>query len=103
MTTPATALPADAITERLQALPAWSADATSIRRVVDAATFLGGIRLVQRVADAAEAMDHHPDIDIRWRQLTFVLSTHTAGGVTDLDFALAATIDDLIDQGPDEP
>jgi 4a-hydroxytetrahydrobiopterin dehydratase len=41
-------------------------------------------------------MDHHPDIDIRWRTVTFVLSTHSAGGITDLDYQLAEKIDSLI-------
>ncbi len=45
------------------------------------------------VAETAEAMDHHPDIDIRWRTLRFVLSTHSAGGLTALDLDLAARID----------
>ncbi len=45
------------------------------------------------VAGTAEAMDHHPDIDIRWRTLRFVLSTHSAGGLTALDLDLAARID----------
>lgn len=48
------------------------------------------------MAIAAEEMDHHPDMDIRWRTVTFVLSTHSAGTITDLDFQLAQRIDALI-------
>ncbi len=40
-------------------------------------------------------MDHHPDIDIRWTTITFTCSTHSAGGVTELDVELARMIDDL--------
>jgi 4a-hydroxytetrahydrobiopterin dehydratase len=50
---------------------------------------------VQQVADEAERRDHHPDIDIRWRTLRFALSTHSAGGLTQLDLDLADEIDRL--------
>ena len=48
------------------------------------------------MATIAEERDHHPDIDIRWRNLTFRCSTHSAGGLTELDTALAAAISDEI-------
>jgi 4a-hydroxytetrahydrobiopterin dehydratase len=48
------------------------------------------------VAEAAERADHHPDIDIRWRTLTFRLSTHSEGGLTANDLAMAGVIDDLV-------
>jgi 4a-hydroxytetrahydrobiopterin dehydratase len=74
----------------------WIHEGNSLRRSVTCATFMAAIDLVGRVAIAAEDMDHHPDIDIRWRTVTFVLSTHSAGTVTDLDFELAQRIDALI-------
>jgi 4a-hydroxytetrahydrobiopterin dehydratase len=52
---------------------------------------------VDRVAAIAEDRDHHPDIDIRWRTLTFRCSTHSKGGITDLDVALARSISEEID------
>ena len=58
---------------------------------------MDGIRLVQQVAEVAEDLDHHPDIDIRWRTLTFRLSTHSAGGLTAKDLRLATDIDRLAD------
>ena len=67
----------------------------TIRRDVTADTFAGGIALVDRVAELADAMDHHPDIDIRWTTVTFRLSTHSAGGLTDNDLRLAAEINRL--------
>ena len=77
-------------------LPAWSrAGDTAITRDVQAASFLQGIALVVEVARAAEEADHHPDIDIRWRTVRFTLSTHSEGGVTLRDLALAAEIDRL--------
>jgi 4a-hydroxytetrahydrobiopterin dehydratase len=56
---------------------------------------MDGIALVQRVAQVAEDLDHHPDIDIRWTTVTFRLSTHSAGGLTAKDLRLAGDIDKL--------
>jgi 4a-hydroxytetrahydrobiopterin dehydratase len=86
----------DEIVRQLRELPAWVRDGDSIKAVYEAPEFLDAIRLVDEVAAQAEAMDHHPDIDIRWRTLTFVCSTHSAGGVTKLDFTLAEKIDALV-------
>ncbi len=85
-----------AVAAALAGLPGWSGDAHALQRSVGAPTFLAGIALVEQVAEAAEAMDHHPDIDIRWRTLRFALSTHDAGGVTALDVELARRIDALV-------
>ena len=52
--------------------------------------------MVDRVAEVAEELDHHPDIDIRWRTLTFACATHSAGGVTAKDLTLAARIDEIV-------
>ncbi|WP_042427090.1 4a-hydroxytetrahydrobiopterin dehydratase [Streptacidiphilus anmyonensis] len=81
------------ITTGLLALPEWQREGDSIRRTVKAKDFPAAIRIVDAVAEKAEAMDHHPDIDIRWRTLHFTLSTHSAGGLTALDLTLAAFID----------
>jgi 4a-hydroxytetrahydrobiopterin dehydratase len=97
----------DEITQALQAIPHWRRDGDSITRAVEAPTFLEGIDLVGVVARAAEAADHHPDIDVRWRTVTFTLSTHSEGGLTPKDFALAGEIDEAVNravaQGIDEP
>ena len=76
-------------------LSAWSQEGDAITRAVRATSFLEGITLVQRVAGAAEAMDHHPDIDIRYTTVTFTLSTHSEGGLTAKDLELAGQIDRL--------
>jgi len=59
-------------------------------------SFPDAIALVDRVAVVAEQMDHHPDIDIRWRTVTFTCATHSKGGVTDLDVRLATQIDEVL-------
>lgn len=81
------------LTEALVDLPGWTGDPTGIRREVEAESFRAAIALVVAVADVAERLDHHPDIDVRWRTVTFVLTTHSAGGVTGKDLDLAARID----------
>jgi 4a-hydroxytetrahydrobiopterin dehydratase len=77
-------------------LSAWSREGDALTRTVKAPTFLDGVTLVQRVAEAAEAMNHHPDIDIRYTSLTFTLSTHSEGGLTTNDLDLARRIDELV-------
>ncbi len=89
-------LDADAIADGLARLEGWSGDRSGIRRTAKLPSFPAAIGVVDRVADIAEDMDHHPDIDIRWRTLTFTCVTHSAGGVTAKDLALAARIDDVV-------
>jgi 4a-hydroxytetrahydrobiopterin dehydratase len=86
------------VERQLAELPGWARDGDSIRCSVKAPDFLTGIRIVTSVAQDAEEMDHHPDIDIRWRTLLFVLSTHSAGGITHLDIELAHRINDIVQQ-----
>ena len=76
-------------------LSGWTREGDAITRSVQAPSFTDGIALVQRVADAAEEMNHHPDIDIRWTTVTFTLSTHSEGGLTENDLTLARRIDSL--------
>jgi 4a-hydroxytetrahydrobiopterin dehydratase len=88
-------LSADEVKTTLAGLAGWTGDTGSIQRTVEAPSFPAAIRLVVEVARAAEDADHHPDIDIRWRNVTFTLSTHSAGGVTGKDAALARRIDEI--------
>jgi 4a-hydroxytetrahydrobiopterin dehydratase len=78
-------------------LPPWQVGDGRLVRDVEAPTFPVAIEWVVLIAEAAESMDHHPDIDIRWRRLHLELSTHSAGGrITDLDVALAERIDAIV-------
>jgi 4a-hydroxytetrahydrobiopterin dehydratase len=92
----ATLLTEDQIAAELAGVPAWAREGDAISRTVRCPTFRAAIALVEGVADAAEAADHHPDILIRWRRVTFTLSTHASGGLTAKDFAMAAQIDGLV-------
>lgn len=80
----------------LTRLEGWDGDRSALRRTAELPSFRTAIEVVDRVADVAEEMDHHPDIDVRWRTLTFSCATHVSGGVTELDVALAARIDDIL-------
>lgn len=83
------------ITAAVSRLDGWTREGDALVRSVEAASFADGIRLVDRVATAADERDHHPDIDIRYTTVTFRLSTHSAGGITDNDVQLAREIDRL--------
>ncbi|SDU53844.1 4a-hydroxytetrahydrobiopterin dehydratase [Jiangella alkaliphila] len=90
-----TLLDDDGVRTALAGLPGWSGDTSAITRSVEAPDFPTGIRIVDDVAEAAEAADHHPDIDIRWTKVTFTLLTYSEGGVTQKDIDLAGTIDEI--------
>ena len=87
----------DQVTEALRGLPSWSAQENTLMRIVELKSFTQAIQVVNRVAEIAENDDHHPDIDIRWRTLTFRCSTHSEGGITALDVSLAEEIDGVLD------
>ena len=78
--------------------PHWEVRDNALFRAVQAPTFRDGIRLVDEVADVAEELNHHPDIDIRWTTVSFSLSTHSAGGITGKDVDLAGRIDAIVDR-----
>ncbi|MFI6507022.1 4a-hydroxytetrahydrobiopterin dehydratase [Streptosporangium sp. NPDC050855] len=84
-----------AVRDRLTAVPEWRREGDEIRRTITAADFPAAIRIVDEIAVEAEKLNHHPDIDIRWRTLHLALTTHDAGGLTELDFTLAARIDEI--------
>jgi 4a-hydroxytetrahydrobiopterin dehydratase len=73
----------------------WTLDGEEISRTFVFADFPEAIAFVTRAAFAAEAADHHPDIDIRWNKVTLTLSTHSEGGLTAKDLDLADTADTL--------
>jgi len=98
-----TKLSSSEIAGALDDLPGWGGDTNDVRCRYSAPSFPAAIALVDAVAGAAEAAAHHPDIDIRWRDVLFVLSTHSEGGVTAKDLELAKTIDALARQAGATP
>lgn len=74
---------------------AWEHVGDELVTTVELHDFAAALAFVNAVGAAAEAANHHPDIDIRWNKVHLVLTTHSAGGLTVLDIALAAAIDRL--------
>ncbi len=77
-------------------LDGWERKDGALRRSVKFPAFLDGIDAVRRVGERAEQKDHHPDIDIRWRTVTFALVTHSEGGITERDVEMAREIDGIL-------
>jgi len=89
----AQALKENEIAEKLKSAPGWKRQGNEISRAYLFSGFIAAMAFVNHVADLAESMDHHPDIRIQYKKVTLTLSTHSAGGLTALDFALAEKID----------
>jgi 4a-hydroxytetrahydrobiopterin dehydratase len=91
---PVTPLLSDiAIQRELGSLPGWARRGDVLTKTFKWRTFPDSVAFVNRIADAAEAMNHHPDIDIRYNRVTCTLSTHDAGGITQKDVELAGAIE----------
>jgi 4a-hydroxytetrahydrobiopterin dehydratase len=78
-------------------LPGWIRVGEAIRKEYEFGTFVKSLQFVNEVGATAEAVDHHPDIDIRFNKVTLLLSTHSVGGLTHNDIELAASCDDFAD------
>ena len=92
---PAQPLTADERAALLADHPAWSAAGEVLERTLSFKDFSEAMAFVIRVALAAQAADHHPDIDIRWNRVALRVTTHSVGALTDRDRALVEQIDGL--------
>jgi 4a-hydroxytetrahydrobiopterin dehydratase len=81
--------------ERVKTLKSWTLEGDAIRKQFTFADFAAAIAFVNRLAPQADAADHHPDILINYKRVTLTYSTHSEGGLTEKDFAGAATADRL--------
>ena len=86
------------IDQRMKTLTGWTLDGDAIRKQYTFADFPAAIAFVDRLAPQAERADHHPDILINYKRVTLTYATHSEGGLTDKDFAGAATADRLASQ-----
>lgn len=77
----------------LEGLPGWRQHGDTIERTYELPDFRTALAFVAFVGELAEQMDHHPDVDIRYNKVRLALSTHSAGGLTGNDLALARSID----------
>jgi 4a-hydroxytetrahydrobiopterin dehydratase len=83
------------IQRALSSLQGWTRRGDSLTKTFQFRTFMDAMKVVNAVAEEAERRNHHPDIDIRYSRLTFTLSTHDAGGITQADLELGAAIEKL--------
>ena len=83
------------IEERMKKLRGWTLEGDAIKKQYTFAGFPEAVAFVNRLAPEAERADHHPDILINYKRVTLTYSTHSEGGLTDKDFAGAATADRL--------
>ena len=88
-----TRLANDEVDARLSRLSGWEREGNWIRKEFRFPDFAAAMAFVNRVAQVAEEIDHHPDIDIRFDRVRLLTSTHSAGGLTGMDFELAGRID----------
>lgn len=85
----------EAIDAALAATPGWERSGAEIVRTFTLPSFTAALTFAAAAGHLAERADHHPNILIQYRRVTFTLSTHSAGGLTDKDFALAGEINGL--------
>jgi 4a-hydroxytetrahydrobiopterin dehydratase len=83
------------IQQALGSLPGWQRNGLAIQRVFRFPDFKAAMQFVNKVADAAEQANHHPDIDIRYNTVTMALVSHDSGGVTQRDVRMAGVIDKI--------
>ena len=86
-------LSAKQVQSKLASLPEWTLSGDVIQRTFAFPDFVHAMRFVDRVAAEAERVQHHPDIMIRYSKVTLALSTHDVGGISEKDFAFAASAD----------
>lgn len=86
----------DEVETRLASLhPGWTGTTEKLSRSIEFADFPTAVEFINRLAPQCEAMDHHPDLALHWRWVDVELSTHSAGGVTELDATLAGVVDEV--------
>ncbi len=89
----------DEVRDGLTGLQGWRRDGDEIVRDYELESFPAVVAFVGRIADLAEAADHHPDLDIRYNKLRVALTSHDSGGLTDRDLKLATKIEAAVDAG----
>ncbi|MEO1095376.1 MAG: 4a-hydroxytetrahydrobiopterin dehydratase [Cyanobacteria bacterium J06638_28] len=90
-----TPLNAAAIEQRLADLPGWETDGEALLHTRTFEDFVAAIAFINQLVEPAEALGHHPDITINYNRVSLELTTHDAGGITELDFQLAEKIAQL--------
>ena len=80
---------------KLGELPGWERRGEAIAKEFDRGDFVGSVEFVSSLVEPAEALNHHPDLEISWSTVVVTISTHSEGGLTAADFELAAKVEGL--------
>ena len=83
------------IQQALGTLKGWQRQGKAIERIFEFPDFKAAMQFVNKIANAAEQANHHPDIDIRYNKVTMALVSHDAGGVTQRDVKMARRINEI--------
>jgi 4a-hydroxytetrahydrobiopterin dehydratase len=83
------------IAAKLSTLSGWEQRGKAIARDFSCGDFVGSVKFVESLVEPAEAMGHHPDLEVSWDTVTVTISTHSEGGLTAADFELAGKVDAL--------
>lgn len=86
----------DEIARRLADMPGWRIEDDRLVRIATTRDFRSALEFVARIADPADAQNHHPDVAIHWNEVTLSLWTHASGGITERDFRLAGSIEEIL-------
>jgi 4a-hydroxytetrahydrobiopterin dehydratase len=81
---------------KLGELEGWSRDGDAIAKTFERGDFVGSVKFVDSLVEPAEAMNHHPDLEISWDKVKVTITNHAEGGLTENDFELAGKIDALV-------
>jgi 4a-hydroxytetrahydrobiopterin dehydratase len=92
-----TLLERDEIDQRVRELDGWDLEGHAIVKLFKRGDFTGAVDFLDRIVPVANEMNHHPDVSISWETVTVMITTHSEGGLTASDFALAERIDALAD------
>jgi len=90
-----TVLSGTEVAQALHNLPGWNVNGNAIERVFEFPNFVEAMGFVNRVAEAAEAVNHHPDITINYNKVKLSLTSHDSGGVTQRDLRMAGKVNEL--------
>jgi pterin-4a-carbinolamine dehydratase len=95
-----TPLSESSITQRLESLPRWRYEGAALRRTYKTDGWRGSMLVANAIGFLCESADHHADLTVTWPSVGVALSTHSAGGITDKDFEVAAMIEELVLRKP---
>lgn len=99
MSCPTIGLTAETIRQNLSEIPLWHYHDNALERVYEGQTYLDALAKLDAIGRLSESENHHPDLTLSWKKLTIRYWTHTARGVTAMDFQLARQVESLLTKG----